>query len=62
MTAIPHQENNNSEKSTGAMKGLSSLFLVAEDLPHVLDDTIISGGVGSTASIIIGPQFKAMLC
>ena len=44
------------------MKGLSSLSLVAEDLPHVLDDTIISGGVGSTASIIIGPQFKAMLC
>jgi hypothetical protein len=62
MTAVPHQENNNNKNSTGAMKGLSSLSLVSEDLPQVLDNISISDGVASKASIIIGPQFKAMLC
>jgi hypothetical protein len=62
MSSIPRQENNNDQNITGVMKGLSSLSLVAVDLPQALGGISISGGVGSTASVIIGPQFEAMLC
>jgi hypothetical protein len=48
--------------STGAMKGLSSLTLVAVELPEALDVVSISSGIGRMGSLIIKPQFEAMLC